>query len=353
MDQVTLVGPNDLSALKLHRLATLLNNRTVDRTFYIHPDTPAATAALTQLRAELGDEPLRQAVFLKEDTLLSPALCANKWIYQQLLKLSVDQLRDSHGLSEMFLFTDVDTLCLRDTPLDRLQERGKFVFHVASDNLEPVLAKDFSAAPLAHAPRPQTETDWFWAMSWTAHQLLGLTDAPRLGAIDACVVWSQKTLRKLKRDIETRFQLPWHQAALGQFVAFILKFQRHFRRDDAFRDISFTLRRPPDDTRILGFDELYHQLRLGFSEWQLYTYFLYTQATHPYHIGLLGPASNPLVGEFNTASAPQHLLDDILARPESFPNFIYFYPNITHASHAKIEAQLLMRLACFENAKSH
>jgi len=345
MDQVALVGPGDLSALKLHRLATHLNNRAVGRTFYIHPDTTAAAAALAQLRAELGEEPLRQAVFLKEDTLLSPELCANKWIYQQLLKLSVDQLRDSHHLSEPFLFTDVDTLCLRDTPLDTFRERGKFVFYVSSDNHEPVLAANFSAAPLAHSSRPQAETDWFWAMSWTAHQLLGLGEAPRLGAIDACAIWSQKMLRKLKRDLETRFQTPWHQAIVGQFVAFILKFQRHFRRDNAFRRIAFALGQPQDDTAIPGFDELYHHLRLGFSEWQLYAYFLYTQETHPYHIGMLGPAKNPLVGEFNTAIAPQSLLADILARGESFPNFIYFYPNIDPASHAKIESHLLERLA--------
>ncbi len=333
LDQVTLVGPNDLRSLRAHILSTSLFNSFVDRTFYIAPDTDAVRAAADEARAGLPADAAAKIVFVTEDTLLSPSVCANKWIYQQLLKLSVDGLRDSHQLSEPFFFTDVDTICLSPTRVEDVQHQGRFVFYAASDNDEPTLATDFKTAPLDRKPRDPAYEDWHLGMTWSVLQLLDLERAPLLCAIDACVVWSQRVMRRLKRDIAIRFDMPWQEAIISQYVTFIMTYKKHFSRQKGFKGIVFTPRRLCSQS--VGFDELYHSLRIGFSEWQLYTYYLSTLDSSPYYIGLLGPERHPLVAEYNCSrndiSLLRKVIDASRKGERTFPNFVYFYPGIDDA----------------------
>lgn len=334
LDQVTLVGPNDCVSLRLHILSTYLHAVFIKRTFYIYADTQDAKSTIAGLKSDLPDNIINNIVFINETELLPHQACANKWIYQQLLKLSVDQLRVTHELSESFLFTDVDTLCLRETKLADFQHDGKFIFFVVSDNEQPILADNFKVLPNKHKDRGPEYNDWFWAMSWTTHQLLGLKEAPHLCAIDACVIWSQRIMKKLKKEIENRFKLPWHEAIVQQFCLFLFHFREHFFYDKTgTRNISISLQNKQNGSDSTpGFDELYHTLRLGFSEWQLYTYFMSTLEKSQYKIGLLGHSPHPLVAEYNCQLTERTLLDDILRcsknKEARFPNFIYFYPNI-------------------------
>ena len=334
MDQVTLVGPGDLGSLRAHALGTALFNSCIDRTFYVMPDTSAAREAFEGALIGLPAGAGAKAIRIPEDSLLSPSVCANKWIYQQLLKFSVDSLRDSHNLSELFFFTDVDTICLRSTRMEDMQHQGRFIFFCSSDNESATLALDFKTAPVELKPRDPAFEDWHLGMSWAAYQLLGLEKAPRLCSVDACVVWSQKIMRKLKRSIADRFSMPWQEAVLSRYVMFIMAFKKCFRRQAGFRDIVFTPRAPVREE--LGFDELYHNLRIGFSEWQLYNYFLSVLDSSPYVIGLLGPASHPLVAEFNCSvndiGLLRKIVDSSRKGDKAFPNFIYFYPRLDDAA---------------------
>jgi len=99
-----------------------------------------------------------------------------------------------------------------------------------------------------------------------------------------------------------------------------------------------------DPDKVLDFDFLYKNLRIGFSEWQLYTYFLSTLKTSNYAIGMLGPAPHPLVSEFNINASEESLLADVLHAAENnekrFPNFIYFYPGLTGKSYSLVKNHL-------------
>jgi hypothetical protein len=335
LDQVTLVGPNDFESMKLHIMATYLHAVFIKRTFYVYADIPTANDIILQLKHELPANALENVVFINENDVLSPHICSNKWIYQQLLKLSVDKLRKSHELSESFLFTDVDTLCLRETVLTDFQQDGKFIFFVASDNDQPILADNFSSLPNVHKTRSAEYNDWFWSMSWTTYQLLGITEAPHVCAIDACVIWSQRVMKKLKKHIEDRFSMPWYEAIVQQYCNFLLNFKNNFFYDNkGTRHISMSLqgKQNPLTSDVPGFNELYHQLRLGFSEWQLYTHYMTMLEKSAYKIGLLGSSRHPLVAEYNCQLTDWALLEEILESTKNkqakFPNFIYFYPNI-------------------------
>jgi hypothetical protein len=236
----------------------------------------------------------------------------------------------------MFFFTDVDTLCMTETTDRDFRQNGdRYVFFVASDHTSPVLADRFVPASDAR-PRDSTFLDWFYAMNWCVFQLLGLKDPPFYGAIDACVIWSQKILKKLKRCIEQRYGMPWNDAVVCQFAAFILQHRECLVRvPDPFRSVAFRRDKigNPASSENPGFDELYHSLRLGFSEWQLYAYFLSTLDTIPYRAGMLGPAKNPIVAEYNRSNSGRGVpLPEILLSfrkgEKRFPNFMYWYPGV-------------------------
>ena len=106
IDQVTLAGPADAGNIDQHYRACRRYNSAVDRCFYVVPNFLA-----DELESEHKGENL---IIIKESIILDPETCPNKWIYQQLLKLNIDQLRTSHNLSETFLFTvsSIDSMLL-------------------------------------------------------------------------------------------------------------------------------------------------------------------------------------------------------------------------------------------------
>ena len=71
----------------------------------------------------------------------------------------------------------------------------------------PVLSRAFQV-PEKKVTHDQLFVDWHYGMSWTTWDLLGIKPEHRVSAIDACVLWNQRILRKLKRHIEDRFDPP-------------------------------------------------------------------------------------------------------------------------------------------------
>ena len=319
MDQVTLIGPEDGDSLKFHMECTRRFNPLVQRTFYIYAECPAVITVVKQCESQ-------SCLFIPESVLLDPKICANKWIYQQLLKLSVDQLHDSHQLSELFLFTDVDTLAMREIKEELLFRDGDPIHYMRSSHTAPILCREYVAAnaPETHSPF----LDWHYAMSSTVKQLLGLKEADHLSAINACVVWSQRALRRLKRHIEQGTQLPWQEAIINTWLQFLCAHQRQFMRSTGFRDIEFKRSAETAFKDVISLAELQKNVRLGFSEWQLYSYFTsYFGKSSKRWLGLLGKAPGPCVSEFNTAASDSAQLQIILDQQGATP-FLYFYPNL-------------------------
>ena len=202
MDQVVLVGPKDIASLRLHIIANYLHNQFVNRTFYILAESILATSLVRDLTNQLDPSILSDIIFINEIEVLNPDICTNSWIYQQLLKLNLDKLRESYELSETFFISDVDTICLRKTLLSDFQYEGQYIFFTKSDTKKSLLADNFYPAMGNKCNGPAEFDDWFFAMSWTTYALLGLSNPSRFCAIDACTIWSQKLLRQLKRRIE-------------------------------------------------------------------------------------------------------------------------------------------------------
>jgi len=242
MDQVVLAGPNDLDVLPIHIMADHINNKFLDKTYYIIPERCLNSEIIQNLLNDLGESILENIEFISENDLLSPSVCLNPWIYQQLLKLSVDKLRETHSLSESFLFTDVDSICLRPIEQSDFQHNGKFIFFCGSDNPKPILADNFEPALIKSEPEMTGNYDWFYAMTWSTFQLLGIENPPRLTAIDACTIWNQRILRQLKRRLSKRFDCcSWYEAIIREYVNFIYTFKANFKLESEFRKIAFSL----------------------------------------------------------------------------------------------------------------
>ena len=317
MDQVALIGPNDGKSLKYHVEASRKYNTLIQRTFYICAETPEISQLVQKINSE-------NVIFIPESTLLSPQICSNKWIYQQLLKLSVDQLRNSHNLSELFLFTDVDTIAIRDVKEDLFFRDGQPIYYMRSRHAKPILCKEYQETDEA-LPVQQNYLDWHYAMTYSTLDLLNLKNKPELSAIDACVIWSQKTLRRLKRHIEKVNGLPWQHAIVNKWIQFLCKHQAYFQQESGFRNISFSQRKTD---KVLSVEYLHSNIRLGFSEWQLYTYFnSYIEKSDKRWLGLMGKANGPHVAEFNEAASNQEVLKEVL-NSKTPPSFLYFYPAI-------------------------
>ena len=319
MDQVSLVGPNDAASLKYHIECTALFNPEIRRTFYIY----AENRHLTELAELLQSD---KCLFIAESQLLDPQICRNKWIYQQLLKLSVDQLHKTHNLSELFLFTDVDTLPLRPVKRDLFFRGDTPLYYTHSEHESPTMTRNYTT-PENPVAAEASFAEWHYSMTWSSLQLLGIQQADRLGAIDACVIWSQRTLRKLKRHVEKTTSLSWSEAIINKWLQFICTHQQCFFRCEGFRNIEFRRAHQAEKSAIIGIEELQQNLRLGFSEWQLYTYFtVYFEKAERRWLGLLGNNPGPHVCEFHN-SMPQSQLQAILDNQGATP-FLYFYPGI-------------------------
>lgn len=317
MDQITLIGPNDGQSLKFHIRATKKNNHLVERSFYIYAETDEIYKLVKSHKSE-------DIIFIPESTLLTPDICSNKWIYQQLLKLSVDQLRNSHNLSELFLFTDVDTIAIKPIKKDLFFRDGMPIYYTKSRHSKPVLCKEFQSVQ-EKTIENQQYLNWHYAMTWSTTHLLGLQDISELAAIDACVIWSQKTLRRLKRHIEKINSLPWQHAIIKSWHLFLCNHQQNFIQESGFRDIAFS--HEPQEN-IISLETLQKKIRLGFSEWQLYTYFnTYIEKSNKRWLGLMGNSNAPHVAEFNENALNQLQLSSILNSQNSTP-FLYFYPSI-------------------------
>lgn len=321
MDQVALIGPRDGASLKWHIEFSEKNNPLIERTLYIHCDTQEVLEAIKPFK----DRP--KIFFIPERDILDPEICQNKWIYQQLLKLSVDKLRETHNLSELFLFTDVDTIPFRKVEEKDFFHNGVPIFYIASEHENPVLGRTFQAPenPVSHN---QIFVDWHYGMSWTTWDLLQINPKHRVSAIDACVLWSQRILRKLKRYIEDKSGLLWHDAILNSLHKFFCLHRKHFFKSEGFREISFSSQNTVDKDNIIPINELIQNGRLGFSEWQLYAHFVaFIHENKKMYLGQMGRHPKPHVGEFNTAVSTSSELRKIL-ETNSFPAFIYFYPGL-------------------------
>ena len=320
MDQVTLVGPQDSASLPFHIECTRRFNSQVERTLYIYAECPQVREAVKANQSE-------GCLFIPELELLDPRVCRNKWIYQQLLKMSVDKLHESYGLSENFLFTDVDTLALQPIKEDLFFRDGEPLYYMHTQHKTPTLCKEYVAAQ-NEAQESADFIDWNFAMTETVRQLLHLPEVENISAIDACVVWSQRTLRRMKRHIEKCQGLPWQEAVVNIWTQFLCIHQKNFFRNAGFRDIAFSLRHQAEMNDVISLEELHSKVRLGFSEWQLYSYFnTYLEKSNKRWLGLLGKTPGPHVAEFNNTVSSQDLLKTILEKGSSTP-FLYFYPGI-------------------------
>ena len=322
MDQVALIGPKDGQSLKWHVEFSERNNPLIERTFYIHCETESVLKAIQPFKTKSN------LTFIPESEVLSPSICQNKWIYQQLLKLSIDKLRDKYNLSELFLFTDVDTIPFRKIEEKDFFHKGEPIFYISSEHEAPVLSREFQA-PTKKVADNLSFIDWHYGMSWTTWDLLGINPQYRISAIDACVLWSQRILRKLKRHIESRFELPWEEAILNSLLKFFYSHRKHFVKKEGFREVSFSSQASVTKNQTVPLQELLNNGRLGFSEWQLYAHFVsFVNTNKNSWLGQMGKHSKPHVGEFNTSLSTQEELRNILNKG-SHPAFIYFYPGLT------------------------
>ncbi|NQZ56311.1 MAG: hypothetical protein HRT88_02415 [Lentisphaeraceae bacterium] len=320
MDQVTLIGPQDSDSLAFHIECTRRFNTLVKRTLYIYAECPQVVAAVRTNQSE-------NCVFIAESELVDPQICGNKWIYQQLLKMSVDSLHASHQLSENFLFTDVDTLALQPIKEDLFFRDSQPVYYMQTQHKRPVLCKEYIGADNERI-EASDYLDWHFAMTQTVRQLLHLPEVENISSIDACVIWNQRTLRRLKRHIEICSALPWQEAVVNTWVQFLCNYQKNFFRDTGFRNIAFSLRYQAQLGEVIPLGELQENVRLGFSEWQLYSYFnTYLEKSNKRWLGLLGKTPGPHVAEFNNTVSSQQFLKEILEKGSSAP-FLYFYPGI-------------------------
>ena len=321
MDQVALVGPRDGNSLKWHIQFSEKNNPLIERTFYIHCETDEVRKHISELPSS------EKVIFIPESKLLNPEVCQNKWIYQQLLKLSVDNLRESHNLSELFLFTDVDTIPFREIEEKDFFHEGEPIFYVTTEHEQPVLGRKFQA-PEKPVALNQAYIDWHYGMSWTTWDLLGIKPQSRVSAIDACVLWSQRILRKLKRHLEDQSGLPWQEAILNSLVKFFCLHRKHFVKNEGFREVSFSSQITVAKENIVPIEELLQRGRLGFSEWQLYAHFVsFVNDNKKMWLGQMGRHPKPHVGEFNTQLSSKDELRNILNK-QTHSAFIYFYPGL-------------------------
>ena len=322
MDQVALIGPNDGDSLKWHIKFNEKNNALVERTFYVHCETEK----VLELTAQFKDK--ENLIFIPESEIVNPSICQNKWIYQQLIKLSTDKLRDSHNLSEIFLFTDVDTIPFRKIEEKDFFHEGEPIFYISSEHEAPVLSRKFQV-PEKKITQNQSFLNWHYGMSWTSWDLLGIKPECRVSAIDACVLWSQRTLRKLKRHIENRFDLPWEEAILNSLLKFFCAHRKHFVMKEGFREVSFSAQTVVSKEQTVPLEQLIQNGRLGFSEWQLYAHFVaFVNKNKNLWIGQMGNHPKPHIGEFNTAVSKENELRTLLQKGYH-PAFIYFYPGLT------------------------
>lgn len=323
MDQVALVGPRDGNSLKWHIHFSRKNNSLISRTFYIHCETDEVLESISKLDAP------DNVFFIPESKVLDASVCQNKWIYQQLLKLSVDKLRESHDLTEQFLFTDVDTIPFRKVEKKDFFHEGDPIFYITTEHEQPVLGRSFQPPEKAVALN-QAYIDWHYGMSWTTWDLLGIKPEYRVSAIDACVLWSQRVLRKLKRHLEEQSGLPWEEAILNSLVKFYCLHRKHFVKNEGFREVSFSSQISVSKEDIVPLEELLQRGRLGFSEWQLYAHFVsYINDNKKMWLGHMGRHPKPHVGEFNTAVSTEEELRTILDN-QAHSAFIYFYPGLDH-----------------------
>lgn len=321
MDQIALIGPKDGESLKWHIKFSEKYNPLIERTIYIHCSTDEVLESIAEFRDR------EKVLFIPEEDILDPKSCQNKWIYQQLLKLSVDKLRETHNLSEQFLFTDVDTIPFREVEDKDFFHEGEPIFYIASEHEKPVLGRTFMIPenPVSHS---QAFIDWHYGMSWTTWDLLQINPKNRVSAIDACVLWSQRILRKLKRYIEDKSGLPWQEAILNSLLKFFCLHRKHFIKNDGFREVSFSSQATVGKENIVPIDELIKKGRLGFSEWQLYAHFVsFINENKKMWLGQMGRHPKPHVGEFNTTVSTQDELRKIL-KNQTHAAFIYFYPGL-------------------------
>ena len=333
IDQVTLIGPNDVASLPYHMRFSARNIPFLRKTFYIIPGDTAFRQRLETVCAGIQKEFFEKSIFVPEETLLAPSVCENKWIYQQLVKLSAYRL---NGLSEMFLFTDIDTLCLRPVTFDELVVRNDYPYWVSHyQGEQEFVAPDFNAIQFVEdiPAIDGQQLSWLIGFSWSSLNLLGLERMQCMSAVNACVIWSQTVLKALIAFIEKRSGMPFHDAVTACFRAFIAAHKDHFYRYPGYRQVMMTYYPPETFTRCTDDEEtLYRTLRIGFSEWQLYTYFLSMCRQHPYVIHAQPPNKNEWIGEFNSELLSLEVLTNVLKQADQGGKrcrFVNFYPNIT------------------------
>jgi hypothetical protein len=353
MDQVTLIAESDLESLQYHLYFTRKNLPFIRRTFYIIPSkndlAARARSAVTACAGVRED----QIVFVPEDEILPSSVCKNKWIYQQLIKLSVYKLRPRYGLSEPFLFTDIDTLCLRPLSATDLKHNGKGLFWLAHyEKKEDRFDSSFEdVARLKDLPHIDRDTvSWLMGFSWTALFLLGIKEMPAVSAVNACVIWYSTILEGLVAVIEKRFGRPFHESILEAFKQFIAEHKKYFYEYAGYRKIVMSYYGGEGLTKC-DHDEQYYfeHLRLGFSEWQLYTLFLSVLRQQPYALHFQMPGRNAFIAEFNSDVQNIEILKAAVNNADRGGkecHFINFYPKIDD----RAIAFLTERMKKYENA---
>ena len=181
MDQVTLIGPEDFDALGWHVKANDKYNSWCTRSFYIYAETPASKEYIEKYSSR------DDLVFIAESELVDPEIFPNKWIYQQLLKLAVDKLRDTHGLSELFLFTDVDTIPTKEITEDLFIRHEKPLYYLSSNHSKCILSDTF-VLPEDPVILDKGYQAWHYAMTKSTEDLLGIKAPSTISAIDACTI---------------------------------------------------------------------------------------------------------------------------------------------------------------------
>ncbi|MBN1493571.1 MAG: hypothetical protein JW938_05430, partial [Candidatus Omnitrophica bacterium] len=333
MDQITLISSDDIESLPYHIRFTACNLPFIARTLYVIPNDMTVRDRVRSIIEDRTRAERSRIVVIDEESIVPSSVCENKWIYQQLVKLAISTLRESHRLSEPFLFTDIDTICVRRVAEGDLIREGKYVFWIAHYGHEPAYFDTTfkRTTTLKRLPAIDGNTaSWLMSFSWCAQALLGLKELPAVSAVNACVLWSSTVLTGLRYMVEKRFGKPFNECVLDSFRAFIKEHNDHFYEYKGYRRIVMSYYGGEGLVKGDYDDEYYFRnVRLGFSEWQLYTLFLSMLQRHPYVFHFQPPHTNEFIAEFNAEVQNIEILQAAIASAEQGGrrcHFINFYP---------------------------
>lgn len=181
IDVVIPVGPNDNDTLP-HLIASLSKvQQIVEKIYIVSRDDPKIRGVCAELNLEFVDETSVLGFDKSKCAYQVGGIDRSGWLFQQLLKLSCDQI----SLSEYILVVDADTVFI--SPISFFS-RGRYVFYKSLEWNQNY----FDAFEYLFKRKPNAK------YSLTSHMM----------------IFNRKYLAAMREDIERKHGVRWHDAYL-------------------------------------------------------------------------------------------------------------------------------------------